>query len=351
MTTEIGPDVTEILPQHRFDETRLGAYLHKQLPDFPERFTLGQFGGGHSNPTFLLDAGDEKLVLRKKPPGALLRGAHQVEREFRVMKALKGHVPVPVMRILCEDESVVGTPFFLMDYVAGRLSAEPHLPELVRHERRPASLALARNLARLHSVDWREVGLGDFGKPENYLARQIRTWSRQFETSKTAEMPAMDRLISSLADHVPEDGPSSIVHGDYRPGNMIFASDCPEIVAILDWELSTIGHPLADLGYVCMPYHLPAGVPGIKGLAGLDLAAAGLATESEFLDVYTRERGLAEVPDLPYFVAFSLFRLAAILQGVYARALQGNASRADANEVGDRAGFLAERGWEIAARL
>lgn len=345
-------DLVDVLPQHRFDAARLRDCLHEHMPAFGDDFSVKQFQGGQSNPTFLLIGHDRSLVLRKKPPGELLRGAHQVEREFKVMAALQDQaVPVPKMHFLCQDASVLGTAFFVMDHVAGRLSPMPHLPDIDREQRKPLLCAMTTHLARLHAVDWRRAGLEDFGKPQAYIARQLKTWSRQYEASRTGDMPAMDKLIARLGQCLPEDDAATIVHGDYRPGNMILAADRPDVAAILDWELSTIGHPLADLGYFCVPYHLPADVPGIKGLIGLDLAGAGLPSKDEIVDVYTAARRLPAIRDLDFYVAFSLFRLTAILQGVYARALKGNASSADAESVGERAGFLAEHGWAVASRL
>lgn len=346
------PETVDVLPQHRFDEEKLAVYLREHLPEFGGPFELGQFQGGQSNPTFLLSFAGRRLVLRKKPPGDLLRGAHQVEREFRVMSALQNSpVPVPRMHHLCEDDGIIGTPFFLMDFVPGRFSAEPDLPEFSQKSRRPAWLAMARVLGALHSVDWRAAGLEGFGKPDGYLGRQLKTWSRQYEASKTQDMPAMDKLIAKLERRLPEDEAATIVHGDFRPGNMIFASDSDDVAAVLDWELSTIGHPLADLGYFCMPYRVPAEVPGVKGIEGLNFADAGLPEREEVIEAYAQARGITAPQNLDYFTAFALFRLTAIVQGVYARALQGNASHADALKVGERAGFLAECGWALAARL
>lgn len=345
-------ETIEVLPHHRFDEARLSSYLDQHLPEFGGAFSLGQFQGGQSNPTFLLTFADRHLVLRKKPPGDLLRGAHQVEREFKVMSALQNTaVPVPTMHLLCEDSEVIGTPFFVMDFVPGRFSAEPHLPEFRHDSRKPAWLAMAQILGALHEVDWRSVGLEDFGRPDGYIARQLKTWTRQYEASKTEEMPAMDKLIAKLQHHMPADGDATIVHGDFRPGNMIFADDKDEVAAVLDWELSTIGHPLADLGYFCMPYRVPGDVPGMKGVQGLDLAGEGLPSRDEVVAAYCAARGIAAPDNLDYFSAFALFRLTAIVQGVYARALQGNASHADALAVGKRAGFLAECGWALASRF
>lgn len=346
------PETVDVLPQHRFDEDKLAAFLAAHLPKFGGAFELGQFQGGQSNPTFLLSFAERKLVLRKKPPGELLRGAHQVEREFRVMSALQNSaVPVPKMHLLCEDDEVIGTPFFLMDFVPGRFSAEPNLPEFSQKSRKPAWLEMARVLGALHTVDWRAVGLEGFGKPDGYIARQLKTWTRQYEASKTQDMPAMDKLIAKLESHLPEDEAATIVHGDFRPGNMIFAADADKVAAVLDWELSTIGHPLADLGYFCMPYRVPADVPGVKGVDGLDFAAVGLPERDEVIEAYSQARAIPVPENLDYFTAFALFRLTAIVQGVYARALQGNASHADALKVGERAGFLAECGWALASRL
>ncbi len=350
--SDIAPGLGDVLPQHRFDEQRLQAHLARHVPATPARFRVRQFQGGHSNPTFLLDAGTWRRVLRKQPPGKLLRGAHQVDREYRVMTALDGSgVPVPRTHLLCTDPDIIGTPFFVMDFVPGLVSAEPHLPDVPMTQRRAVHLAAMTCQATLHSVDWRAVGLADYGRPEQYVARQLKTWSRQFEASRTGDMPAMDNLIRRLGERLPDDVPASIVHGDFRPGNLILDATEPRIGAVLDWELSTLGHPLADLGYYCMPYHLPYGVPGIKGLVGLDLVEAGLPSRDDLLEAYARTGAVPGLASIDYFVAFSLFRLAAILQGVYARALQGNASRADARDVGERAGFLAEHGWAIASRL
>lgn len=342
----------EVLTQHRFDEQRLASYLSEHLPWLGNEIEVTQFQGGQSNPTFLLTSGEHRLVLRKKPPGKLLRGAHQVEREYRVMAALAGSdVPVPEMHHLCEDEEIIGTPFFVMACVDGRVSAEPHLPDIEKGSRKPIWLAMAKVLADLHSVDWRAAGLEGFGKPDAYLERQLKTWTRQFEASRTGDMPSMEKLIEALGRNLPEDETATIVHGDFRPGNMILAPEADEVAAVLDWELSTIGHPLADLGYFCMPYDVPAAEPGMKGVGGLDLSAKGLPKREEIIEAYATARGIAPPVNLDYFTAFALFRLAAIVQGVYARALQGNASNADAKNVGKRASFLAECGWAVASRF
>ncbi len=273
-----------------------------------------------------------------------------VEREYRVIRALGEHttLPVPPAHVLCEDERVIGTPFYVMDYVAGRVIEHPALAAAAREERWPIHFAAIDTLAALHQVDVEAVGLAGYGRSQGYVARQIKRWSGQYEASRTGDMPAMEKLMRWLPEHVPARDESAIAHGDYRLGNLMLAPDAPRIIAILDWELSTVGHPLSDLAYYCLAYHLPADQPGMRGLIGTDLAAEGIPGEAELLERYCRQTGRDGLEDWHVFLAFSLFRLAAIVQGVYARALQGNASNADALQVGQRAGILAEAGWRIA---
>jgi len=343
------PELVEILPGHRFDVDALREYLDGRIDGVGESFQVRQFQGGQSNPTFLIDAGKHRYVLRKKPPGKLLPKAHQIEREYKVMAALRDtDVPVPNMRLLCEDDEIIGTAFYVMDFIEGRVLTQPELAEVTKPERAAIYESLADTLARLHSVDWRAVGLEDFGRPEGYVARQVHRWSKQYEASKTDEIPAMDNLMAWLADNMPEQDETAIAHGDYRHGNVILHPERPEVVAVLDWELATLGHPLADLAYFCMPYHLPAGKPGVRGLGGFDLKELGIPTEDEVLAIYRARVGRDDIPHWRFFVAFSMFRIAAILQGVYARALQGNASSADALQVGKGAAVLAEAGWDLA---
>lgn len=344
------PELVDVLPAHRFDEAALKAYLQSRLPDVAT-LQIRQFQGGQSNPTYLLDTGQHRYVLRKKPPGKLLPSAHQVEREYRVISALADtDVPVPRARLLCEDSEVIGTPFYVMDYVEGRVCPYPELTEVARDQRRPVYMAMADTLARLHSVDWQAVGLADFGKPENYVARQIKRWSGQYEASRTEHLEAMDNLIAWLPENIPGAEETTIAHGDFRLGNLLLHPERPEVVAVLDWELSTLGHPLADLAYCCMPYHLPTGIEGIRGLVGQDLEELGIPDEAEFLQAYCQRTGRSGIPRWNFYLAFSLFRIAAILQGVYARALQGNASSGNALEVGRRAGLLADVGWKLAQK-
>lgn len=334
---------------HRFDEARLVAYLHGHLADCRGEIAVRQFQGGQSNPTFLIESSDRSWVLRKKPPGKLLPSAHMVEREYRVIRALAGTgVPVPPARLLCEESEIIGTPFYVMDYVEGRVFTDPTLPTLTAGERGAVYAAMAETLARLHAVDWRAVGLVDYGRPENYVARQIARWSKQYEASKTGDIPEMDRLIAWLPNHIPAKEETTLAHGDYRLGNLIFHPSEPRVVAVLDWELSTLGHPLADLGYNCMLYHLPPDMPTVRGFGDADLAGLGIPDERQYVATYVKHTGRDPGADWPFFLAFSLFRYAAIVQGVYARALQGNAASATAEQLGRTAPLLAGIGWRIA---
>lgn len=341
---------------HRFDERRLADYLSARgLDGFRGGLMVRQYQGGQSNPTYRLDAGGRSLVLRKKPPGDLLPSAHLVEREYRVMQALADTgVPVPTMLLLCEDPAVIGQTFFVMEHVEGRVLPAPDLPEAASAAERTAIYdAMNRTLARLHTVDWRAAGLSDFGKPVDYVARQISRWTRQYEAARHREIPAMEALIEWLPDQIPGCGAgreeTTIAHGDFRLDNMILHPTEPRVVALVDWELSTLGHPLADLAYNCMTYHLPRGVRW-KGLDGVDRAALGIPSEEDYVAAYCRRTGRDGVPDWHFFMAFGLFRLAAICQGVYTRAMQGNASSRNAFEIGRKAPYLAETGWRIAHR-
>ena len=346
------PALVPVLESHRFDEAALARYLAGRVPGFEAGpAEVRQYRGGQSNPTFHLrtPAGGE-YVLRKKPPGRLLPSAHAVEREWRVLTALEGSgVPVPRARVLCEDASVIGTAFFVMDHVPGRV-----FPDRVMRAETPAERAavyedMARVLAALHRVDWRGAGLEDFGRPEGYMARQVKRWSQQWEASRVEECAAMERLREWLPAQLPQDEEAAIAHGDYRLGNLILHPEEPRIVAVLDWELCTIGHPLADLGYACLTYHMPPGESGVSGTLGAELAGTGVPTEEEFVARYCAHAGRERPAALGVFVVFSMFRLAAIIAGVWRRALDGNAADpATAATFGARYRALAERGWEIA---
>lgn len=261
--------LVEVRAAHRVDEARLGAYLVDHLAGFTLPFEILQFEGGQSNPTYRLqDAAGNRYVLRKKPPGKLLPSAHQVEREYRAITTLDGtEVPVPKARVLCEDADIIGTAFYVMDYVDGRVFTDPALPGLEREERAAVYDDMNRVLAALHQIDWEAQGLSDFGKAGDYIRRQVARWSKQYEASKTHDIPEMDRLMEWLVAHVPADDSIAIAHGDFRLGNLIFAPDQPRVVAVLDWELATLGHPLADLAYNAMAYHLPAGDENFPGVA------------------------------------------------------------------------------------
>ncbi|TAK55276.1 MAG: phosphotransferase family protein [Gammaproteobacteria bacterium] len=343
------PGTREVAPQHQLDAAALGHWLSGQVADFRGPLQLRQFEGGQSNPTFHVAAASGEYVLRKQPPGQLLASAHALDREYRVQAALTGSgVPVPRLRGYCADPAVIGTPFYVMDYQPGRIFTNPLLPELPRAERGAVYEAMNATLARLHAVDWRDAGLGDFGRPDGYLPRQIERWTRQYQAARVEDAPELDELRDWLQTRVPPPDESAIAHGDYRLGNLIFAADRPEVVAVLDWELATIGHPLADLAYNCLAWHLPSDYVVAPGFVGLDLEAIGIPPEHEYVAAYARRTGRDAVPDWRYFLAFSLFRIAAIQQGVYARALQGNAASATARRFGDSYRLAARIGCTLA---
>jgi aminoglycoside phosphotransferase (APT) family kinase protein len=322
--------------------------MQDHIPDFKGPIDVLQFAGGQSNPTFLVHSAAHRYVLRRKPPGKLLPSAHAVDREFRVITALAGsQVPVAKAYALCEDPAVIGTPFYVMDYVEGRLFWDAALPELAASERRAIYLEMTRVIAALHAVDYQAAGLGDYGKPGRYIERQVARWTQQYRGSETETIEAMERLIEWLPKHIPEDEETSIVHGDFRLDNAIFHPREARILAVLDWELSTLGHPLVDLAYLCMRYHLSA--EQFKGLGGLDLAALRIPSEADCVADYCRRRARAPVAaqDWTYYLVFNMFRLTGILQGVLARALQGNASSVTALETGSRARPLAEQAWAL----
>ena len=338
--------LTPVRKAHRFDDKALNRFLHNYLEGYTDLLSIQQFEGGQSNPTFLLNCGDRQVVLRKKPPGELLPSAHQVEREYRIMKALEEtDVPVPEMLLLCEDEDVIGTPFFVMDYVHGRVLEDFTLPDQTPEERRAIYLDIARVMAALHSMNYVDLGLEDFGKPGNYFSRQIGRWSKQYVAAKTDEIVSMERLMAYLPEHVPEGDTSCIVHGDFRMGNMLFHPTEPKIKALLDWELSTLGHPLGDLGYSCMAYH--SGIIGPKSLKGLAGPQSGIPSQKEFVDEYCRLTGRDSIHDLNFYLAFSFFRMASILQGVYKRGIMGIASSTEALEKGRLAREMADVAWNL----
>jgi aminoglycoside phosphotransferase (APT) family kinase protein len=332
------------------DTTALAAYLHTHLPAFAGPPVLTKFPGGQSNPTYLLEGAAgaaSRLVLRRKPPGPLLPSAHAVEREHRVMQALAGRgVPVPHVHLLCEDPSVIGTAFYVMDHVEGRTFWDPSLPGMTQPERAAIYDEMNRVIAALHGVDFTAAGLGDFGRPGAYLKRQVERWTKQYRASQTEPIDAMEQLIEWLPAHLPDADETTLVHGDFRIDNLIFHSTEPRILAVLDWELSTLGHPLADFAYHCMTWRVSPGE--FRGLKGHDLEALGIPTEAAYVQAYARRTGRGALPDWNYYLAFNMFRMAAILQGVLARALQGSAASDDALQTGRRARPMAEAGWRQA---
>ena len=310
----------------------LGPYLEANVEGFRHLKKVKKFNTGQSNPTYLLSATSGQYVLRAKPPGELLKSAHQVDREFRVMAALAdSNVPVPKMLHLADGDNPIGRMFFVMDYLEGRIFWDPALPELGKGEaenkERAAILdAMNETLAALHSVNVGDVELSEFGRPGNYFARQTDRWAKQFRASELTPLPKVHEVIKWLEDHMPaDDGVVAIVHGDFRMDNMIFAMDEPKVIALLDWELSTLGHPLADLAYQCMQWRLPHR-GGMRGLGGVDRAAIGIPSEDEYVARYCQRRGIEKIDNWSFYLVFCMFRLTAILQGVAARAEGGNAS-------------------------
>lgn len=314
-----------VIPEaHRFDIGALERYCAGVIPGLRGPLEVAQIVGGSSNPTFIFGAQDgRRYVLRKKPPGTLLPSAHQVEREFRVMQALQGSgVPVPRMLGLCEDASLIGTPFYVMEYVAGRIFRDAQLPGCTPADRWAIYDALNETLARLHQVDFRAVGLEDFGKPGNYFQRQFSRWERQYRGAQTDAIPEMETLITRLAGLLPQDDTAAaIVHGDFRTENTMFHATEPRVAAVLDWELCTIGHPLADLAHLCVQYHSRSTAFGT--LAGIDHAALGIPTQAQFVEAYCRRTGRSGIPDFGFYLGFAMFRLAAIAQGSEKRRRDG----------------------------
>jgi len=331
------------------DPNPVAAYLNGKLPGEWDRLSVSQLVGGQSNPTFLLTAGAHRYVLRTRPPGSLLRSAHAIDREYRVLNALRNTgVPVPYSHLYCDDGDILGTDFYVMDYVPGRVFRNPLLPELSPSERSAVYDSMNATIANLHSADAAALGLADFGRPGNYYARQIDRWTQQYRATEIDRIPSMECLIEWLPHNIPPSDRAGLVHGDFRLENLIFHPTEPRVVAVLDWELSTLGDPLGDLAYNCLPWRLPPQAFG--GLAGVDLHRSGVPGEQAYLSLYCRRSGLHEVASWPFYVGFALFRLAAILQGVLNRALAGNASSPDAEQRGRLAPLCADAGWRTVAR-
>jgi aminoglycoside phosphotransferase (APT) family kinase protein len=339
-------DVAERL---RFDVARLEAYLRDHVPGFAGPASVSQFKGGQSNPTYLIETPPRRYVLRRKPPGKLLPSAHAVDREFRVISALYGQgFPVAEPVLYCADESVIGTAFFVMAHVEGRVFWEPQMPASDPAERTRVYDAMNATLARLHTFDPAAIGLGDYGRGENYVARQVERWSKQYRASETQHVEEMEKLIAWLPQHLPPPQPPRLVHGDYRLDNMILAPGEPKISAVLDWELSTLGDPLADFSYHLMQWHMPPSEAGTGSLLGFDLASLGIPALPAYVDAYVTRTGLDPRPHLPVYFAYNFFRLAAIMQGIAGRVRDGTATSAFAAAKAELVRPLAAKGYAFA---
>jgi aminoglycoside phosphotransferase (APT) family kinase protein len=344
----------EVREAHRFDAAKLEAYLADRIEGFQKPLEVRQFKGGQSNPTYQLITPNRKYVLRRKPPGKLLASAHAVDREYRIISALHPTgFPVPKPYLLCEDESIIGTMFYVMDCVEGRIYWGPMLPDQTPKQRSEIYDAMNDTFARLHNMDWQKLGLEDFGKPGNYVGRQVARWTKQYKASETDRIDEMEKLIEWLPQHLPTDARDSIVHGDYRLDNMILHPTEPKVIAVLDWELCTIGDPMADFTYHLMQWMMPEGTTtggGTGSLLGADLAALGIPAMEAYTEAYCRRTNRAGVPNLNYYAAYNFFRLAGILQGIVGRVRDGTASNANAAQNAAAVRPLAERAWHFAKR-
>ncbi len=340
-----------VAERQKVDLGALSDYMHKHVAGFSGDLQIQQFKGGQSNPTFMLTAGSQRYVLRTKPAPAakLLPSAHAIEREFRVMDALsKAGFPAAHQYALCEDEEVIGRAFYIMEFMDGRVLWDQSMPDMSNAERAAHYDEMNRVIAQLHTIDYKAIGLETYGKPGNYFGRQIDRWTRQYKASETEHIPAMEHLIEWLPQHIPAGEQTTIVHGDYRLDNMIFHPTEPRILAVLDWELSTLGHPLADFSYHCMSWHI---VPGLfRGIAGLDLKSLGIPSEEDYLAKYSERTGIAiHKEDFRFYLAYNMFRMAGILQGIMKRYQDGTAASEQALKNGQAARPMAEMGWEFAS--
>ncbi len=341
----------EIRVGQEIDSARLHAWMAENVVDYAGPLKIEQFKGGQSNPTYKLITPHQNYVLRRKPPGVLLPSAHAVDREYKVITALHGQgFPAPRTFGLCLDESVIGTWFYVMDCVDGRVIWDATFPDVPRDDRRAYFDAMNKTIADLHMIDITKAGLSDFGKPGNYFARQIARWSRQYLEDKDAgQVPAMDRLVEWLPANIPAGDETSVVHGDYRCDNMIFHKTEPKVLAVLDWELSTLGHPLADFSYHLMMYRMPPGATA--ALMGADLAALNIPTEAEYVAAYCARTGRAGIPNLDFYIAYNMFRLAGIIHGIRGRVVRGTAASAHAKKTAEGVELLADLAWAQALKV
>jgi aminoglycoside phosphotransferase (APT) family kinase protein len=342
----------EVREAHQFDVGQLEEYMLSHVEHFQGPLTAHQFKGGQSNPTYLLESPSGKYVMRRKPPGKLLKSAHAVDREFTVISALyAADFPVPRPHVLCKDEEIVGTMFFIMEFVEGRIFWELDLPDSNPQERTAIYDNLGETIAQLHNFDHEKIGLGDYGKPGNYFARQISRWSKQYYASETEKIVEMDKLIEWLPENIPDDESVSVVHGDFRLDNLIIHPTEPRIIAVLDWELSTIGHPLGDFTYHLMAWQTPEIGIGSSGLLGKDLKALGIPTEEEYVAAYCERTGRSDgIHSRDFYSAYNFFRIAAILQGIAGRVRDGTAASAHAERAGKAVPALGEMGWSFAQK-
>jgi aminoglycoside phosphotransferase (APT) family kinase protein len=339
----------EVAERLRFDVGRLEAYLRDKVPGFAGPVMVSQFKGGQSNPTYLVETPLRRYVLRRKPPGKLLPSAHAVDREFRVISAIYAQgFPVAEPVLYCADDAVIGTAFFVMAHVEGRVFWEPQMPASNPGERARVYDAMNATLARLHNFDPAAIGLADYGRGENYVARQVERWSRQYRASETQPVEDMEKLIAWLPAHLPPSATPRLVHGDYRLDNIILVPDAPEIAAVLDWELSTLGDPLADFSYHLMQWHMPHSDAGTGSLVDFDLTALGIPSLQVYVDAYVARTGLDPRPHLPVYFAYNFFRLAAIMQGIAGRVRDGTATSVFAAAKADLVRPLAAKGWQFA---
>ena len=341
---------TKPISENLFDRDKLEDFLKKNVHDFSGNLKIEQFKGGQSNPTFKITADEKNYVIRRKPPGKLLPSAHAVDREYKVISALRDtSVPVPKAYCLCEDESIIGTMFYVMDFVDGIVLWDQTLPGYSQKQREKIYQQMNYVISELHKVDYKKIGLEDYGKPGNYISRQISRWTKQYRASETEKIESMENLMNWLPENIPDDEMVSIVHGDFRMDNLVFNKAGTEILAVLDWELSTLGHPLADFAYHCMYWRLTA--QEFRGIKGEDLVSLGIPFENNYVDMYCKSIGINSIDNWDFYMAYNMFRLAGILQGIMGRVVDGTATSAHALEQGKKAKLMADAGWEQVKKI